>query len=188
MNLLPIPGHDGYAASKDGRIYSLDRYAKRGNGTMRIKQRELSPKTTAQGYLTVKLMPLRKNSFQLVHRLVMLAFIEADPDRPHVNHINGVRTDNRLSNLEWINKSENALHAYRVLGSTRGATGNVGPIKPVIGRCNATGKEVSFNSMKSAINHGFTVSGISQCIRGVQKTHRGLVWKLSTGEQSGISK
>jgi hypothetical protein len=180
MNSRPIPGHDGYAATDDGLILSLPRTVKRRDGTYQINLRQLSPKVTSNGYLAVKLMPVRKNSMQLVHRLVMLAFCPADKDRHDVNHINGIKTDNRLSNLEWTNKSENALHAYRTLG----IKGNPKPkgsdspcARPVVGINSSTGERFEFNCITDAKAIGCTPSGICSAISGFQHTHRGMRWQ-----------
>jgi len=48
-----------------------------------------------------------------LHRLIAEAFLVEDPERRHVNHINGNRRDNRAANLEWCTVSENVAHAAR---------------------------------------------------------------------------
>ena len=54
----------------------------------------------------------KKTSSYLVHRLVAMAFLEKDPERPLVNHIDGNPSNNYVWNLEWCNTSENYHHAY----------------------------------------------------------------------------
>ena len=63
-----------------------------------------------RGYETVN---LNKNRCKVIHRLMAEAFLDKPEGKTEVNHINGIKTDNRLSNLEWVTHAENMLHACR---------------------------------------------------------------------------
>ena len=96
-----VPGYDGkYEVSDQGQIRSYQR---------RPEGRILRPGRMPGGHLSVALG--RKNS-QCVHKLVLLAFVGAAPDKHECLHINGNPADNRLSNLRWGTRSENMRDAY----------------------------------------------------------------------------
>lgn len=102
-----VPGYEGYyQVSNLGRVKSLTGYYKN-------KKNIILKYGLNRGYQRVILCvnKIRKNIH--IHQLVMLAFV-GKPNGMQINHINGVKTDNRLCNLEYVTQSENMKHAYRL--------------------------------------------------------------------------
>lgn len=104
-----IPGWEGlYEAGTSGRIRSHRR-----GGDPRIRD----PKARKDGYKRLRLKDYPTRCVQiLMHRAVALAFFGAPPPGHQVNHKNGDKSDNRPSNLEYVEQSDNMAHAVRVLG------------------------------------------------------------------------
>ncbi len=113
----PVVGYEGiYSVSNLGRVRSEDRIIEEHNGRQRInKGRVLKPFGTGKcrAYLAVDLRKNGKRKTTKVHRLVAIAFISNPDDCPQVNHLNGDKSNNTVSNLEWTTNLENARHAYR---------------------------------------------------------------------------
>lgn len=84
------------------------------------------------GYLLYGLMHNKKLKSYKAHRLVAKNFIENPLEKPQVNHINGIKSDNRIENLEWVNQSENTIHSYNVLNrkKSRAFAGKFGDKHP----------------------------------------------------------
>lgn len=79
-----------------------------------FKWKLLSAKIQNQWYFTIRLKYVLNKSY-LVHRLVALTFISNPNNKKEVNHINWIKTDNRIENLEWCTRWENEKHKYSKL-------------------------------------------------------------------------
>lgn len=75
----------------------------------------MNPPKTPAGYFQIGLYKNNVRYFIGVHRLVAEAFIPNPNNKTCINHKNGIRTDNRVENLEWVTYSENMKHSYSVL-------------------------------------------------------------------------
>lgn len=117
-----IPGYEGvYEASDFGNIRSAERLIKHNyGGTARRRGVLLKHGMGYNGYYHVSLSHKNIKRTRLVHQLVAATFLQKVEGKNVINHIDGVRTNNRLTNLEWVTTSENVLHSYKIGGSGKG--------------------------------------------------------------------
>lgn len=114
MSWKPVNGYEGlYEVSEGGEVRSCDRYIKAN--IRHVKSRLIKGKTLFQnlksnGYKTVDLCKDGKVKTTLVHRIVAEAFLPNPDGLRFVNHKDSDRTNNAVSNLEWVTSSENRKH------------------------------------------------------------------------------
>jgi hypothetical protein len=168
----PMIGFEGYFVSNLGRVKSFNYADKK----VRIKAQR-SPKNI---YPLVSIWSRNKEKKVLVHRAVAMAFIENPYEKLTVNHKNGIRTDNRVENLEWMTQSENAFHSFEKLNRK---------CNPKIGKYHARAKAVckfdlngnfieKFDTVtKAAKSVNSKPTGISAACSGIYKTYKKYKWK-----------
>ncbi len=110
-----------YQVSNYGRVKSLERKIPhwKSERLQVIKEKILKPSKDGKGYPLVVFQIENEMKAIKIHRLVATAFVPNPENKPQVNHIDGIKTNNHFSNLEWCNNSENVLHAYK-LGLNKG--------------------------------------------------------------------
>jgi hypothetical protein len=113
----PIPDYEGlYEINKDGVVRSLDKKVLHNSKSNAIAQKRgkiLAQSKGNRGYMCFGVHKDGCYRTLFTHRLLASLFIENINNKSTVNHINGVKSDNRLCNLEWCTQQENVIHAYK---------------------------------------------------------------------------
>ncbi len=182
---IDIPGYEGYyQIDRNGNIRSLDRYrfGKKGSATF-CQGRPMVCRKTKNGYVSVGLSKNKIYKLWLVHRLVAITFIENPDNLPCVDHINGIRDDNRVENLRWCTKSENLNFQL--------AKENISKANRKSAKCRKHMDDLHQNCRKSVVivspdetikeydsiadteKDGFYHPLVSACCKGKQQSHRG---------------
>ena len=161
---VDIPGFDG-------------KYQINGNGDIRSfmkdpKGRIKTPRLRRDGYLQTQLSSNGVAFDFRIHRIVAQVFVDNPDGKTQVNHKNGIKTDNRVENLEWCTHTENQVHSYRELGRKRPDGAGLKPT-PVI--CIETG--VCYPSIHEAERAtGISQASISKNLAGYISHAGGFHW------------
>ena len=157
-----IEGYEGYyQVSNLGRIKSLKR--------PRIMKSHLNEAT---GYIGQNLSNGQIKKYCLVHRLVAKAFIPNPENKNQINHKNGDKTDNNVTNLEWATQSENMKHSYKELNR---------PIRYDILKKDAKLTEDQVREIKEHLNNSVTHTKLAEmyCVSRqlITSINLGKAWK-----------
>jgi hypothetical protein len=159
-----IPDFEGYQVSSFGNVRGVDRLRRSKIGLRLTRGQELKQLLNKKGYPEVR---LRKQGChtRLVHK----------PEScTQINHINGIKTDNRVNNLEWVTQSENQLHAYKLgLQPSRSGEAN--------GRATLTDEKVT--TLKELYNSGKSAKEVAEIMNVSIYTVRAIIagksWKFN---------
>ena len=168
-----IPDFEGYQVSNLGNVKSVDRLRRGKFGMKKVKGKLLKQNLNKKGYPEVR---FRKNGnhTRLVHKIVASAFMIKPENCTQINHKNGIKTDNRVKNLEWVTQSENQLHAYKLgLQPSRSGESN--------GRAILTDEKVT--ALKELYNSGKSAKEVAEMtgtnIHTVRQIISGRTWRFN---------
>jgi hypothetical protein len=177
-NWKNIKGYEGlYQVSDLGNI-------KRVAGYQAKNERILTPVNNGNNYWSVNLSKNGKKVRFYVHRIVADNFIFNTENKEEVNHIDGNRANNKLSNLEWVTRSENHKHRYDVLGQRGVNYGKTGVNNWNSKRVFKFDMNGNFLEEYPGVMEAMRItkiheSNIRTCIRGKSKSAGGFKWQYA---------
>lgn len=168
-----VKGYEGiYKVSKNGEIKSLAREIRKKERLVRnVKDRILLNYRDKRGYNTICLAKDRKNTTKLIHRIVAESFIPNPKNKPQVNHINEIKHDNRVENLEWTTSKENVNHGTGIERRTESIK------KKIMGTHVSNGTQIAYNSILDSEKDGFNSRVISKVCKKEASQHFGYKWE-----------
>lgn len=183
--MLKIKEFEDYLISNNGKVFSIR------------KNKFLKQVINKYGYCKVTLQKDNFRKIFSIHRLVAIAYILNTDNKPEVNHINGIKTDNRVENLEWVTAKENTNKALeiglfnnmKVLNSQRAKQNNLSRFYTLANKI--TKKKISqFDKENNFINEfesisqaskttGIKIASISYVANNKRKTAGGFIWHFA---------
>lgn len=160
-----VPGYERYLIDRSGNVYSTH------------SKRLLKQEVDKDGYRRVTLTMGGKSKHFGVHRLVAMAYINNPKAAPEVNHKDGNKENNDVSNLEWVTTRENIQHAIKLgLRENRPGHSHRGVVKIFNGEAIATFKSTREAARKTGVNQARIVI----CCRGNGKSAGGFQWEYTS--------
>lgn len=175
-----IEGYEGYyQVSTFGRVRALDRIVVDKNGFKRHHKRRILKSTYDHaGYLRVSLTKGCKKSTRKVHRLVGQAFIKNTDNLPTINHINEIKDNNFVWNLEWMSFEDNINYGTAQIRAHKALKN--GPCAKKVNQFTLRGEFVrQWDSQREAGRNGYSDKHISAVCKNKRKQCDGFIWRYA---------
>ena len=154
------------------RVFCWDGYEVSSFGRVRGPRKVLMPEVMHTGYLRIQLYSHGIRRRSLVHRLVLEAFRGPCPDGYEAGHLNGIRADNRIENLEWLTPKENAAMRVAHGNQSRGVDSPTSKLtEDDVRQIRAKRDQYGTYITDLADEFGVSFSTINRIIRGELWTH-----------------
>ena len=158
-----IPGYEAYSVTEEGVIYSHKKSGGMGKGKILdySYKRELKPQKDRKGYLKIVLECNTSNAKNMsIHRAVALAYIPNPNNHDTINHIDEIKTNNHVSNLEWMSNADNVAYSQAKTRLIKTPEGDIIEITNLTKWCSEVlGQKSSGNMLRSLRNPNMPCKG-----------------------------